>query len=169
MFKIIKGLPKNVLGVEAHGKITDADYQKVLIPHANEMLAKHPLINVLYVAGKDFKGYDSTAVWGDEIFGLNHWSNFNCIAVVTDVTWLRTAVHLFSPLFPGALKIFDLSDLSVAKDWIAKNKIVTTKKKTDVLKRELVVPVLYNIRHTVQAEEKRMDKARAPQRKKARN
>ena len=28
MFKIIQGLPKNVLGVEAHGKITDVDYQE---------------------------------------------------------------------------------------------------------------------------------------------
>ena len=145
MFKIISGLPKNVLGVEAHGKITDADYQKVLIPRTNEMLAKYPEISVLYVAGKDFKGYDTTAVWDDEIFGLNHWSNFNCIAVVTDVTWLRTAVHLFSPLFPGAIKVFDLNGLSAAKAWIAKSRVITKKNKADPIKREFVVPILYDI------------------------
>jgi hypothetical protein len=138
MFKIISGLPKNVLGVEAHGEITDADYQEVLIPRTNEMLAKYPEISVLYVAGKDFKGYDTTAVWDDEIFGLNHWSNFSCIAVVTDIKWLRTAVHLFSPLFPGAIKIFDLSDLSAAKMWITKSNATPIKKKPGMLKREIV-------------------------------
>jgi len=169
MFKIIPGLPKNVLGVEAHGKITDADYQEVLIPRANEMLAKHTAISVLYVAGKDFKGYDSTAVWDDEIFGLNHWSNFTSIAIVTDVVWLRTAAHLFSPLFPGALKIFDLADLSAAKAWIKKNGIVEDKKGPDLVKREIVVPILYDIQHSARAEEKRMDKAAAPRRKKLRH
>ncbi len=166
MFKIISGLPKNVLGVEAHGEITDADYQGVLIPRANEILAKYPKINVLYVAGKDFKGYDTTAVWDDEIFGLNHWSSFNCIAVVTDVIWLRTAIHLFSPLFPGAIKIFDLSDLSAAKAWVTKSNAIPIKKKPGILKREIVSPLLYDIQHTVDVEEKRMNKGKARRQKK---
>ena len=36
MIRILEDLPKNVLGVEASGKVTDDDYEQVLIPALRE-------------------------------------------------------------------------------------------------------------------------------------
>ena len=68
MLKLIKGLPQDVLGIEAAGKVTHEDYRKVLIPAA-EMLMTNGSIGILYVAGPDFSGYELEALWDDAAFG----------------------------------------------------------------------------------------------------
>ena len=42
MFKLIEDLPPGVLGIEATGKVTHEDYQNILIPRAEAMIAKGP-------------------------------------------------------------------------------------------------------------------------------
>ncbi|WP_429819427.1 STAS/SEC14 domain-containing protein [Ensifer sp. B1-9] len=118
MLKLIKGLPPDVLGVEATGKVTHEDYHKVLIPAAEAKMVQGP-IKMLYVAGTDFGGYELEALWDDATFGFKHWRQFTHVAVVTDSTWLRAAVTMFSPFFPSAVRLFKVSELAAAKDWIA--------------------------------------------------
>ena len=55
MFKFIDGLPKDVLAIEATGKVTHEDYKSTLIPRAEAMMGKGP-IKMLYVIGKEFTG-----------------------------------------------------------------------------------------------------------------
>ena len=43
MLKLIEDLPPTVLGVEASGKVTHEDYQNILIPNAEAMMAKGPI------------------------------------------------------------------------------------------------------------------------------
>ena len=62
MLIILEGLPPDVLGVEAVGKVTHEDYRKVLIPRAEAMMAKGP-IKMIYVVGKEFTGYELEALW----------------------------------------------------------------------------------------------------------
>ena len=38
MIRVLDGLPDNVLGVEASGKVTDDDYERVLVPAVRERL-----------------------------------------------------------------------------------------------------------------------------------
>lgn len=118
MFKPIQGLPPGVLAIEAIGKVTHQDYQEVLIPAAEALLAKGP-ISVLFVAGPDFAGYDLEALWDDAEFGVKHWRDFTRIAVVSDVAWLRAAVSMFKPFFRGEVGLFRVSELAEAKEWIA--------------------------------------------------
>lgn len=167
MFKIMQGLPKNVLGVEARGTITDDDYRTVLIPRANEMLEKFPSIKLLYVAGKDFKGYDARAVWDDALFGLRRRSRCSHVAVVTDTEWLRAATHFFSPFVSSSVKVFDLAGLAAAKIWIARSK-PDTARKTDTIKNELILPALHTIRNAAIVAEKKLYKEAARHQKKAR-
>ena len=61
MFKIIEGLPPDVLAIEASGKVTHDDYRDTLIPKAEAMIAKWP-IKMLYVIGEDFTGFDHQAL-----------------------------------------------------------------------------------------------------------
>ena len=117
MLKLMEGLPANVLGVEATGKVTHEDYKRVLIPAAEAMMAQGP-IKMLYFAGPAFTGYELEALWDDGAFGIKHWREFGRIAMVTDSGWLRAAVTMFSPFFPSEVKLFKSSELAAAKAWI---------------------------------------------------
>ncbi|MFZ0693501.1 MAG: STAS/SEC14 domain-containing protein [Alphaproteobacteria bacterium] len=117
MFKLIEDMPPGVLAIEATGKVTHQDYENVLIPEAEAMMAKGP-IDMLYVIGKDFTGYELQALWDDSSFGVKHWREFKHVAVVGDQSWLHAAVAMFSPFFPCEVRLFNLSDLPVAKLWI---------------------------------------------------
>jgi hypothetical protein len=117
MLKLIRDLPPGTLGVEAAGKVTHEDYRSVLIPAAEAMMAGGP-IRMLYVIGQDFTGYELGALWDDGAFGIRHWRDFTRVAVVGDQGWLRTAVTLFKPFFPCAVRLFRLAELSAARAWI---------------------------------------------------
>jgi hypothetical protein len=118
MFRLIEGLPEDVLGLEAVGKVTHADYHDILIPRATELMAKGP-IKMLYAIGEDFDGYQLEALWDDGRFGVSHWRDFKRIAVVADLPWIRAAVSLFRPLFPCEVKLFSIAEFAAAKEWIA--------------------------------------------------
>ena len=121
MFKLIEGLPSDVLAIEATGKVSHEDYHNTLIPKAEAMMTKGP-IKMLYVIGKEFTGFELEALADDTVFGLKHWHDFSHIAVVTDQAWVRAMVSMFKPFFHGNVRLFRLSELSVAKDWIRNEK-----------------------------------------------
>jgi hypothetical protein len=117
MLRLIEGLPADIPGVEATEKATHENYQRLLIPAAEARMAKGP-INMLYVTGSTFSGYELEALWDDGAFGVKHWHEFRRIAVVTDSAWLRAAVTTFSPFFPGEIRLFKSSELAGEKAWI---------------------------------------------------
>jgi hypothetical protein len=117
MFKFIEGMPPDVLAIEAIGKVTHEDYQTILIPMAEAMMAKGP-IKMIYIIGKEFTGYNLEALWDDGAFGIKHWREFKRIAVVADQAWMRAAISMFAPFFPAEVRLFNLSELSAAKEWI---------------------------------------------------
>ena len=117
MFKFIEGLPSDVLAIEAIGTVTRRDYRQTLVPAAEALIAKGP-IRMLYVIGKEFKGFELEALWADSAFGFGHLHDFSRIAVVTDHTWMGVAVNMFRPFFPADVRLFGLSELPDAKDWI---------------------------------------------------
>ena len=117
MLKLMNGLPPDVLGIEATGKVTHADYKDVLIPAAESMMRQGP-IGLLYLVGKEFTGYELEALWDDSVFGFKHWFQFKRIAVVTDQGWLRAVITMFAPFFPSDIQLFRLSDLPAAETWV---------------------------------------------------
>jgi|GEM_PF-1295986 hypothetical protein len=118
MFKILEGMPPEVMAIEAIGKVTHEDYRNTLIPKAEAMIAKGP-IRMLYVIGKEFTGFELQALWDDSEFGIKHWHDFSHIAVVTDDIWISTMINMFKPFFHGEVRLFKLSELPAAKDWIS--------------------------------------------------
>lgn len=117
MLKLMEGFPPGVLAVEAVGKVTHKDYQEVLIPIAERMMASGP-VRMLFLAGTEFTGYALEAMWDDSVFGFRHWHDFGDIAVVTDHGWLRAAVTMFRPFFHREVQLFRVTELAKAKAWI---------------------------------------------------
>ena len=120
MISLIDGLPANVLGIEASGTLTHKDYVDFVIPLFEKALEKQAPIRVLYVFGPDFNGMDLAAMWDDAAFGVKHWHDISHIALVTEENWIRACTAAFAPFFPGVVRIFGLSQLDEAKEWVSR-------------------------------------------------
>ncbi|GFE59075.1 STAS/SEC14 domain-containing protein [Geobacter sp. AOG1] len=118
MLERIQGLPDNVLGFEAKGEVTGADYESVLIPAVENMLAQRKSIRFLYHLGNEFTGFNVKAMWDDAKVGLQHLAAWERVAVVTDVEWIRVAMKAFGFVMPGKLRAFGNDELVEARRWL---------------------------------------------------
>lgn len=118
MLERIQELPENVLGFTAKGNVTGSDYETVLIPAVEQILADHKSIRFLYHLGDDFNGFDAKAMYDDAKVGLQHLTAWERVALVTDIGWIRTAIKAFGFVMPGRIRIFGNSELADALKWM---------------------------------------------------
>jgi len=119
MVEQIPGLPDNVLGFSAKGKVTASDYESVIIPAVEAMFSRRSKVRFLYHLGEEFLGFEAAAMWDDTKLGLTHISGWERMAVVSDVEWIRAAIKIFGLAIPGHVRVFHNSELANAKRWVA--------------------------------------------------
>lgn len=119
MLTPIWGLPETVIGFEASGRVSNADYKERMIPSLEKAIAEKGKIRFLFVLGEGFEGYEPMAMWDDTFFGLKHIKDFEKIAVVGDDEVYAGAIRMFASLLPYEIKVFSLAEREAAKDWIA--------------------------------------------------
>jgi hypothetical protein len=118
MIEPIPGLPDHVLGFTAKGAVSVADYETVIIPAVEERLSIHPKVRLLYHLGDEFSEFKAAAMWEDMKIGLRHFTAWEKVAVVTDVEWIRAAVKAFGFLLHGHVRLFQNSELNLAREWV---------------------------------------------------
>ncbi|MFO1142190.1 MAG: STAS/SEC14 domain-containing protein [Amaricoccus sp.] len=116
---VMQGLPDNVVGLSVHGVVGAKDYQDTIVPLIDERLGRHGKLRLVYRIGPEFESFTPGAVWSDTRVGMMHLRDFEKVAVVSDVSWIRHAVRLFAPLIPGHVHVFGDGELAEAKAWIA--------------------------------------------------
>ncbi len=119
VIRVMDDLPESVLGVEAIGKVTADDYQRVLVPTIEAKLAESDRVRFLYVLGDDFEGYEAEAMWDDAKVGMDHLGKWERVAVVTDHAIYGGFVKVFGFVMPGRVRVFAGDQLDEAKAWIA--------------------------------------------------
>lgn len=119
MLHLIDGLPEYVVGVEADGRVTSADYSEVLIPALDAALAGHPKVRILYVLHEDWPDYSAGAMWADTKVGLGHLRSWERIAIVSDGDWLRRSIDALGWAIPGEVKVFASGERRDAERWVA--------------------------------------------------
>ena len=72
----------------------------------------------IYVEIKSFDGMDAGAALDDFMVGMRHLTQWERIAMVSDVDWIKHAVKAFAFLFHGTLKLFPLAEAEAARKWI---------------------------------------------------
>ena len=97
------------------GRITQADYDQIMIPNVEAALKDHDHIRILAIFDADFSGYDMSAAWADTTLGLSHWSGFDRIAVATETGWLRTSIRMAGAVLPCPVQVFGLADVDDAR------------------------------------------------------
>ncbi len=118
MIELLKDFPENVVAVAAKGKVTRADYDTVLVPTLEKAFERHDKVRFFYEVGPEFLGIESGAAWEDFKAGVSHWRNWDRVAVVTDVDWLKHAANAFAFLMPGQVRTFSVSQETEARRWI---------------------------------------------------
>lgn len=119
MIERMPDLPDHVLGFVATGEVSAEDYRSVLVPALEQALARTRKVRLLYVLGEAFTGYSGAAAWEDTKVGLEHFTRFERVAVVTDVGWIVHAVKAFGFLVPCEVRVYDNACLDEALRWIS--------------------------------------------------
>jgi hypothetical protein len=117
MFEPITGLPEDVIGFEAVGKVEASDYDGVLMP----AIAKGAVgggVRLGIVLGDRFTGYTPGAVKEDA--GLvSHANAWKRTAVVSDLGWVAHLSTAFGWMVPGKFKHFGPAERDAAIAWAA--------------------------------------------------
>lgn len=111
------GLPDQVLGLEAVGTIGDQDFQEVLAPAVEDRLSRNDKIRLLFVFGPEFEGYQGDASW-DDALDVARRSDFDRLAFVTDVGWVRPMVRSVRWFIPADIEIFTVEEQAAARAWV---------------------------------------------------
>ncbi len=118
MIEQLNDFPQNVLAFICRGRVTEADYDSVLVPAVMKALESQRNVRLYYETAADFAGFEAGAMWEDFKVGMAHLSRWERIAVVTDIEWIRHTVRLFSFLIPGTVRLYRLSEADTARAWI---------------------------------------------------
>ena len=117
MFEIIEN-KNNLLYIKASGEVTAADYETVLIPAAEDILKQHDKLRMIYELGPDMIGFSAGAMWEDAKVGMDHLTQFEKLAVISDHTWIVNMVKVFAFMIPCPVKVFSEAEAADARTWI---------------------------------------------------
>jgi len=115
MMQIVEGLPDNVVGVLVKGRVTNEDCRKVLKPAMEHSLSRYDKIRLYYEISSRFPG----AAWDDLRIGVKHMPQWERVAIVTDVGWVRHTVNALRFLIPGEVRVFTSNEAYEGCAWIS--------------------------------------------------
>jgi len=118
VIEVMDGLPEGVLGVRVQGKLESGDYADVLRPAISDAVAASGGLRVVLVF-EDWDGMTAGAVWEDMKLGVEEFTKWKRLALVTDVDWMRHATNLFGWTMPGQVRTFLPTELDDATAWAA--------------------------------------------------
>ena len=114
MIQIIEGLPDNVVGIVAKGRVTNEDCDKILKPLMETSLKRHDKVRLYYEIDCRFPG----AAWEDLDIGIAHKPYWERVAVVTDVGWVRHTVNALRFLIASDVRVFTSFQAPEGRAWI---------------------------------------------------
>ncbi len=106
-----------VLIVEGSGKLSKSDYQEVLRPAVEKTINEHGKLRVVIAFAAKFEGMDGGAFWQDLSMGVQEWSKWERVALVSDQAWMRDGLHLFGWAIPGQARAFGTDEREAAIAW----------------------------------------------------
>ena len=119
MLQYINDLPDHVVGILATGEVNKDDYERVLIPHMEELVKRQGEINYLLVLETDVQNFSTAAWWEDFKLGLKNFTKWKRVAIVTDQKGVEWFSDVFRHFIPGNSRGYKLVELPEAIAWIS--------------------------------------------------
>jgi hypothetical protein len=118
MMERIPDLPDNVVGFRASGAVSGDDYKTVVVPAIEAASKASKTLRLLYVIPSDCIGFSAESMWEDTKVVVEHVTELEKFALVSDQEWLRDATRLLERLVPGELKAFPMEEEASAGAWV---------------------------------------------------
>lgn len=117
MIEQLQDLPDGVIGFRAVDTVGAADYQEVVDPAIDAVIAERRKVNLVFVLGDEFERYSLGAMWQDALLEGKPERSWGRIALVTDHALIGEIIHGIAFLFPCDLRIFAVDALPDAVQW----------------------------------------------------
>jgi hypothetical protein len=117
VIKELSGMPAGVTGFETVGTIKAEDYRDVVLPALERASAAGEVRFVVVIP--EFHGMSGGAVWEDLKVGIEHFTAWKRMALVTDIEWMKHMTRLFGWMTPGEVRHFPLAERGEAIAWAA--------------------------------------------------
>jgi hypothetical protein len=117
LIKPLTDLPDGVIGFEVSGEIRPEDFRDVVLTAINRAAEKGKIRLLIVIP--EWEGMSGGAMWEDLKAGVNHFTDWKRIALVSDVDWMKNLASVFGWMTPGEVKNFPLSQRDDAIRWVA--------------------------------------------------
>jgi stage II sporulation SpoAA-like protein len=114
MLEAVEGLPSNVIGIVAKGRVTALECRTVLRPMIRGAFKQHQTLRLYYELHSRYPG----AGWDALNLGLTKLPAWERAAVVSDTSWVRQMASAFLFFIAKDTRVFSNSEISDAKAWI---------------------------------------------------
>ena len=118
MIEIMLESEANILVVKATEKLTARDYEEVFIPKINQLIEEYGKVRVVVLLAENFSGWEIGAAWDDAVFGIQHRTDFEKIAVVGGSKWVQWATKISAHFMNGQAAVYDIPDFQSAVTWV---------------------------------------------------
>jgi hypothetical protein len=118
MLTEITGLPDHIFGVRATGEVTRDDVKSVLLTGLKRTAERFKEIRYLLVLETDVKNFTAGAWVQDVKAGLENFTKWKKIAVVSAEKGVEWFTDVFTLATPGKSKGFKPEEIEEAKAWL---------------------------------------------------
>lgn len=119
MITQMTNLPGNTVGFRAEGEVTKQDFERIVFPAVEALVAKTDQLNYLLVLDTSVKNFTLGAWLKDALLGIQNLTKWNRAAIVSDSDGVKIFTDAFSVLVPGEFKGFSHAQLREAIDWVS--------------------------------------------------
>jgi SpoIIAA-like len=119
MISIINGLPAHVAAFEATGKVTEDDYFSIINPLCAQIEKEFGRISYMLVIKTPLSNYSAGAWIQDALLGFRYLSKWRRLAIVSEKNSIKEFTDVFGNFIPPKTKGFMMTELELAKSWVA--------------------------------------------------
>ncbi len=125
MLQFLPVIDNDIIAVRASGKLTHEDYENFL-PQLEAQLNTFKNVSILFELD-NFSGWELEAAKDDMKFGIEHYTDFDRLAIVGDKAWEHWMVLIAKPfLLSSEIRYFDRENLQEAWDWLREKQVIET-------------------------------------------
>lgn len=106
----------NIIEIELSGKLGREEYDR-FAPELERLIHQYGRIRLLIFI-HDFHGWRLAAAWQDIKFDLQHFKNFEKIALVGENKWQEWISNIALPFATGEIRFFRRGKLNEARAWL---------------------------------------------------
>ncbi len=119
MVQQINGLQANVVGFEFTSDVTKEDYDNVVLPAIQKLVAQYDELNVIFLIHTDIENFTAGAWMQDAYLGLKNITKWRRMALISDSAFVHTTTPVLSLMVPGEFKAYKESEKDAAIAWVS--------------------------------------------------